>query len=122
MLNAAGGFHSGLLVLNRFQPFHSQTNQWLCIYNRSLNVSHLHHRSLFRQRFASSILPLSASESYLLQLVMSTTTGISNVQSVDVKDSIFSTVSGIQINHYNARAALDASKLRCTPYHVPVRD
>src|SRR3984957_12508253 len=90
--------------------------------------------------FASSILPLSASEVpssqrflYQPQLVktlhkinpfnvMSATTGISNVHSVNVKDSIFSTVSGTQINQYNVRAALDASKLCYTPYHVPIRD
>jgi len=53
---------------------------------------------------------------------MSTTTGISNVQSVNVKDSIFSTVSGNQINNYNVRAALDASKLCYTPYHVLIGD
>ena len=42
---------------------------------------------------------------------------ISNVHSVNVKDSIVSTVSGTQIinnNQYTVRAALDASKLRCT--------
>ena len=45
---------------------------------------------------------------------MSATTGISNVQSVNVNDSILSTVSGNQI--------LDASKLCCTSYLVPVWD
>jgi hypothetical protein len=86
--------------------------------------------------FASSILPLSASEvpssqRFLYQLllvktvhktnpfdVMSATTGTLNVQSIDMKDSSFSVVSGNQINHYNnVRTSLDASKLR-TPYHV----
>ena len=53
---------------------------------------------------------------------MSATTGISDVHSVNVKDSIFSTVSGTQINQYNVRPALDPSKLCCTPYRVLIWD
>ena len=46
-------------------------------------------------------------------------TGISNVHSVCVNDSNFSTVSGTQINYnYNVKASLDAGKLCCPP-NVP---
>jgi len=50
-----------------------------------------------------------------------TATGISNVNSVCVNDSNFSTVSGTQINgtqinNYNVKASLDAGKLCRTPH------
>ena len=47
------------------------------------------------------------------------TTGISNVQSVSVKDSVFSTVSGTQyLNYYDVRSALDAGELCPTVPHL----
>src|ERR1700722_11493993 len=46
-------------------------------------------------------------------------TGISNVHSVCVNDSYFSTVSGTQIiNNYNVRAPLNAGKLCWTPHRA----
>jgi len=53
---------------------------------------------------------------------MSAPTGISNVHNVITKDTIFSTAGGNQINNYNVRTALDASKLCCTPYNAPIPD
>jgi len=50
---------------------------------------------------------------------MSGPTGISNVHNVINKDTIFATAGNNQTNIYNMRAALDASKLWCTPYHGP---
>ena len=49
------------------------------------------------------------------------TIGISNVQSLIAKDSIFSTASGIQNNYYNVRAATDACELCWTSCHVLTR-
>ena len=47
-----------------------------------------------------------------------TATGISNVHSVYVNDSNFSTVSGTQINNYNVKASLDAGQLCWTPHRA----
>ena len=49
-------------------------------------------------------------------------TAISNVDSVIVKDSVFSTATGTQINNYNIRAALDVGKLCWRAYHALIWD
>jgi hypothetical protein len=50
-----------------------------------------------------------------------TTTGISNVDSVVVKDS-FLAIGGTQVNHhYNVRATADAGELRWMPYYAPIQ-